>query len=568
VENIKKSIFNRSLKFKFISSFIIITLVLSSLCVFTYLVMNSTVNKLNSMVQTTILANGISAAVEDDSALTNYILYKKAADKNKIRESVTLINNNFASINKSMTTDDEKSISALESLRSLIINYKENVEQVIKFIDDGSDRSKAIGAKENTVKAKGFVKAAVDEFIGVELSNQKTIKDELNRKSGLMGLILLLSILICSVLSILGAVIFSSRIAGMISKLAKYAQNIADGNLNVDRLEVKSKDDISILAISFNKMGENLRNIIGKIGEDSNNVARSAEQLKSNAEQSTEAIEQIAVSIQQVAQGAVEQSEHSNDTVIVVNELYEGNKKVYENANKVMETSGRAMKAATIGNNKMYMLLDQINVIEEKIIAAQSVTETLKNNSNEIKKILGTITNIAAQTNLLALNAAIEAARAGEHGKGFAVVADEVRKLAEGSANATKEITEVLKEIQKGSQQVTDSMILGVNEVKGGINIAGEARETFKEIVSTSKDVDLQIKAITEEIEKMVGGIQKVEGMSNNILNIASKSAAGSHEVAAAVEEQTASLQEITASSTILSNMADELQKMVKQFRL
>ncbi|MHB8064715.1 MAG: methyl-accepting chemotaxis protein, partial [Ruminiclostridium sp.] len=302
--------------------------------------------------------------------------------------------------------------------------------------------------------------------------------------------------------------------------------------------------------------------------ENSNKVAHSAEMLKSNAEQSTEAIEQVALSIAQVAQGAAEQSEHSNNTVVVVNELYESNKKVYENAHNILETSDRATKAAKAGNDKMVLLLNQISVIEEKIVATQFVTEIMKNNSDEIKKILETITNIASQTNLLALNAAIEAARAGEHGKGFAVVADEVRKLAEGSANATKVITDMLKEIQLDSQHVADSMSARVSEVKYGMQMAGEAREAFKEIVSTSKDVDVQIKSITEEIEKMVGEIQRVEGMSKNILNIASRSATGSHEVASAVEQQTAGLQEIASSSNILSNMADELQKMVNQFRL
>ncbi|MHB8065782.1 MAG: HAMP domain-containing protein, partial [Ruminiclostridium sp.] len=265
MENIKKNIFISSLKFKFISSFAIITLVLSSLCVFTYFTMNSTVNKLDSMVQTTILANGVTSAIEDDSVLTNYILHKNDADKNKIKESFNLIDNNFSSIKKGMAADDENGINALESLGNLIKNYEENGEQVIKLIDDGSALSKAIEAKDKTVKAKGYVKAAVDKFIGIELSEQKIIKYELNKKAKLMGLILLLAILGCSVLSILGAVIFSNRISGMISKLAKYAHSIANGNLNVERLEVKSKDDISILANSFNKMGENLRNIIGEI---------------------------------------------------------------------------------------------------------------------------------------------------------------------------------------------------------------------------------------------------------------------------------------------------------------
>jgi methyl-accepting chemotaxis protein len=563
----KKNIFNSSLRFKFISNFVIITLVLSSLSIFAYLTMKSSIDELDRMIQTTILANAISSETGEISStlLGQYILGDKAEDKDKIIKGLSEVDININLLKKGIT--DEKGKQSLDALIRLISGFNENARQAVKLVDDKGGLSKAVTIKENEAKIQEFIKNSINELVSIELSNNKILKDELNKKAERTGLILLLLISLCGTLSILGSVLFSNSIAGTIKRLAKYAQSIADGNLNVNKLEVKSKDDISVLANSFNKMGENLRNIIGKIGENSNNVAQFAELLKANAEQSSKAIEQIALSIQQVAQGAVEQSEQSDDTVEVVRDLYEGNKKVYENAHKVLLTSEKATNAATVGNDKMDLLLNQITVIEEKIVATQSITETLKNNSNEIKKILDTITNIATQTNLLALNAAIEAARAGEHGKGFAVVADEVRKLAEGSANATREITMMLKEIQKDSQLVSESMFIGVNEVKGGIQMAGEAREAFYEIVSTSSDVDAQIKGITEEIEKMVGEIQKVEGMSKNILNIAGKSAAGSHEVASAVEEQTASLQEITSSTTILADMAEELKKMVNQFK-
>lgn len=559
--------FNFSLRVKFISSFAIIILILSGISLVTYITMKGTISKMDDMVQTTILANGVaSISQETEKEMFDYILSKDAAKKENIIKELDKIKLNVTQLETG--TMDEKGVQALDSMKKFHENFQDAEVMLLSAADEKGNFKKVIEKKENEIKARGFLKKSVDEFLEVELIYYKDLKADLNKRAKQAGLFLLIAIIVFSALSILGAVIFSNTIAGAISKLAQYARKISDGDLQEVNIRVKSRDDISVLAQAFSKMGENLRTLIGKIGNSSNDVAHSAQMLKANAEQSSQAIEQIAVSIQIVAQGTAEQTEQSNEIVRVINDLYEGNKIIYENAHRVQATSERATHAASDGNDKMQMLLNQIKVIETKIIATQSVTETLKTRSMEIKKILDTIGRIASQTNLLALNAAIEAARAGEHGKGFAVVAEEVRKLAEGSASATKEITELLNDIQRDSQQVAESMFVGVNEVKDGLQIAEEARTVFGEIVSTSTDVDRKIKGIAEEIERMVVEIQKVDGMSTSILKIASQSADGSNEVASAVEEQTASLQEITSSSYILFDMAEELRKSLQQFRL
>ncbi|NLW59802.1 MAG: HAMP domain-containing protein [Firmicutes bacterium] len=423
-------------------------------------------------------------------------------------------------------------------------------------------------AIEDAMRVSRYVKDAVEELITAELRYYYVVNAALGQRSRMVGLIVLGVIIITAVLSTVYTVIYLTKIIGTISGLAYAAQRIADGDLEVSHITVSSNDEVAILAASFNKMVTNLRMLIGKIVESSSEVARSADKLKEVAEQTAQVSQQIAANMQDISSGAYEQSTQTRQTIQAINELLTGNQKVLANAQQVLVAAEKATTAAATGNTKINQLLNQITVIETKINSIQTVTEGLKTYTDEIGVILEVIIQIATQTDLLSLNAAIEAARAGEYGRGFAVVASEVRKLAEHTGNYVENIASILEAIQTQANHFAEEMVGGVQEVKAGINVAGEALAAFKNIVATSEDVNTKIKAINQELERMKTEIRRVEDGSRSIAAIAEQSSHRCQEVAAATEEQVASLEEALHSASTLSRMAFELRNMVSTFKL
>lgn len=560
---------NQSLKAKMAAVFLVIVLVMGSISLITYSVLRGFINDFESMIETVVLANLVVESGENimqfGDGISAYLLDKKPEDKQKILDAIGKIDADMGKLK--FLIKDEQGMKSYEAVEKLVEVFKQDITGTFRLVDNPYD-SEGLKKKNDAYKTINYVKDSFNLLIKNELQYFTAEKVKLSNRTNNAALIIISSIILTGVMSVLGAIYMTGKIAGFISKLAHNAQNIGEGNLKVQDIETKSKDELAILAKAFNMMSQNLSNLISNINSSSSNVAQYAAALRSNTEQSSRAVEQIAASIQQVSQDASNQSEHSQETVKIINELYLGNQKAFDNTREVLKASQKANEAANTGNEKMGLLLNQIGVIENKIITTQSVTQVLQRKSNEIKKTVDIIGNIASQTNLLALNAAIEAVRAGEHGKGFSVVADEIRKLANGSSGAAKEITVMLNEIHTISQEVAESMLTGVTEVKEGSQLARDSRMSFDEIVSTSREVNLQVGVISSEIEKTLAEIQNVGDLSQEMSNIAESSSKESQEVAAAVEEQSACLEEITSSAYMLNDMSERLHAMVGHFEV
>ncbi|MDF2634728.1 MAG: methyl-accepting chemotaxis sensory transducer with Cache sensor [Pelosinus sp.] len=372
----------------------------------------------------------------------------------------------------------------------------------------------------------------------------------------------------CLFIAVVAIMFFAKQFVKPILLIRDECLLLAQGDLREREAKVFLEDEIGQLAKGFRDMRTNLRELVGKVYSQAEQLAASSEELTASADQSAQAANQVAISITDVATGAEEQLTAANETSAVVEQMSASIQQVAATTNDVAEQSIQAANKASEGNKSVDKAVTQMIQIEQTVNTSARAVAELGERSKEIGQIVATISGIAAQTNLLALNAAIEAARAGEQGRGFAVVAEEVRKLAEQSQEATKEISSLIGEIQGGTDKAVLAMDDGTREVKLGAEVVNAAGQAFQEIVILINQVSSQVKEISSAIDQMAIGSQQIVGSVNQIDNLSKKATAEAQMVSAATEEQSASMEEIASSSQSLANLAMDLQEAVSKFRV
>lgn len=360
---------------------------------------------------------------------------------------------------------------------------------------------------------------------------------------------------------------FAGYLAKPIQVLSVFVNRIASGDLTAEGLKINTKDEIGSLAKSFELMANNLRNLLRQIGQVAEQLAASSQQLTANSEQSAQASGQVASLIVAVANEAEGQKASTNKVARVMQTMNGGIQNVVENTNTVAESTEKTAASSMEGEKVVKDAIYQMQSIEDAVTDSAKVVEILGERSKEIGDIVGTISEIAGQTNLLALNAAIEAARAGEQGRGFAVVADEVRKLAEQSHGAASRIADLISEIQLEIDKTVLAMNKGTKETQLGTEVITNAEEKFdaisqlvNEVSGQVRDIKVQIESMAQNSETIVCEVRDVEIASKNM-------AARTQEISATIEEQSAAAEELASSSKSLAMMAEELQQAVHKFK-
>ena len=376
----------------------------------------------------------------------------------------------------------------------------------------------------------------------------------------------LVALIIVVVLSVITLVLLLRSIKNSVDTILEGARHIAAGDLR-SKIMLDGDDEFAHIAHQFNTMVESMQKMIRKIKATATDVAGSSEELTANANQSAQVTQNVAQSITEVAEAAEKQMSIVTKSSETIDDFQRGLEEVITNQRHAREQTQATAQKATEGNAFVQSTVEQMNSIAQTVQQTGEIVGKLGERSKEIGNIVEVISGISGQTNLLALNAAIEAARAGEHGHGFAVVAEEVRKLAEESQNASKQIGDLIRAIQEETEEAVTAMETGRTEAEKGRENVAATGEGFSEILAMIRRIQENAGSIKATMDDLGQRAEKIDTATGEIHDAASKVASESQTVSAATEEQAAGMEEIAASSRGLSDMAHELNTAAAKFK-
>lgn len=364
------------------------------------------------------------------------------------------------------------------------------------------------------------------------------------------------------------------RLVKPIKDMSEYLESIIKGNLSqknsreIIQSKYTSNDEIGTLCKVVFDMLQKLADFIGDVDKAATHTTSSSLQLKESAAQAAQTATQVADSVTEVS----DQTSRGKVAITSISESLEkfanGINQMKTDIEAASDFANSAVKKSKDGTNTMQNAQGQMNNIGTSSKNVTEAVSTLSKGTEKISEIVNIISGISAQTNLLALNAAIEAARAGEHGRGFAVVADEVRKLAEQSQDSAGQIITLIDEINHGVEAAVEAVTHSNDEVNEGIKNVGAAEKQFVEIANLIKNMQEKTFDVLNYTDQLAEEGHTVQTSSANIKAAMNETVESAQSVSAATEEQSAAMQQIAASSDDLSRLANKLKDNIESFKI
>ena len=481
--------------------------------------------------QTQVRTELLEAGLERDG-------FEILARIDKVRSSLFQIETILGEYNKHTMSAEEKKL--MDAFMAERMDYGRN--GVIPILDLlQAEKFEQVQKLRKEVMNPGYAKASVgiDALIQLQVDAAKTEFERVEKATKIIRIIAIATIVIGLVLSIALGIIITRSVNCGVRELAVTAKKLANGELTA-RVNWDSTDELGDVGRAFNQMATEFSSLISQVRQSADQVASAAAMQTGTAEKVS------AISGKQSQQASIAASSIEN--------LNSAVKEIAQKTDDVVTSANDASTMAAEGQKVVNKAVQGIQQVATTVKESAQLMVALGQRSDQIGQIVNVIKDIAEQTNLLALNAAIEAARAGEQGRGFAVVADEVRKLAERTATATSEISKMISAIQSETGNAVSTMEKGSSQVSDGVALANQAGQSLQNINSS-------VKRVVEMIEQISEATRSQSEMTNEITKRV-------EHIAEMAQENTSSIDETTHASHDLQNLSGHLQQVVSRFKL
>ncbi len=408
----------------------------------------------------------------------------------------------------------------------------------------------------------------LDELRSILKEDQKRAVASAKAGTILTMIVLAVSVVVSSVLGVASILLIGRLISGKLSQIVTLSNEVAAGNLNIESVEMEGEDELAELSRASNSMKEKLQAMIQEISAVSTYVTDRSGELNISANEVRSASQQAASTMQELSGGAEEQANSATSLAEMMEDYLAKVEYANQSGAAIRKDSGEVLNMTKNGDELMKESQQQMLRINEIMKSSVQKVQGLDEQTKQISKLVQVIHDIANQTNLLALNAAIEAARAGEHGRGFAVVADEVRKLAEQVSFSVSDITKIVKGIQAESNDVVLSLQHGYEQVEEGTGQIEHTGQTFQNIYQSVNRMSENINEISRSLEQISSSSAVMNDSIENIASVSEESAAGIEQTSASISQTNNSMEEISDNAQSLSELADQLNEMISKFRL
>lgn len=558
----------KTLRFRLIISFLAVIMLSSAFAVYNFF----TVKSMNDKTKD-IMSEQLPLLIEDEklsyniaqslSATRAYVLYGDDIfidEFNKLKAESIEIQEMLKKYE--LPPEVQGYINESNALREMI-----EVDIFQKYEDGFEDAaSKNLRTRAQPI-ARGIMDGLAKSSKERENQIQSSGKSMLDYSDSIQKMGITVSIIVL-MLGLIIAFFTAESISRPVKKIVTRMNGIAKGELSSEVITTKAKDEIGQLVQAVNTMNESLQLMVKDMADVSNHVTSHSEELTQYADGVMSGSQQIAATIGDLSSGAEEQAYAATSLNEKMNLFAQKIMNVVISGEDIKGQAESMLEMTDGGSQYMGNSIQKMADINGKVKHSLGLVKGLDTKTKNISKLINVIQEIAEQTNLLALNAAIEAARAGEHGRGFAVVADEVRKLAEQVKRSITDITAIVTDIQKESKQVVASLDDGYQFVNEGADQIHTTGKTFEDIKAVIGQVGFKIEEMAGALYDVLDNTKTINDSIGNIASVSEESAAGIEQISATAQQSGSSMNEVSRSAKTLEESANQLDSLIQRFKI